>query len=663
MEALALHRVAFKFPSGVRIDIESALGVGVPISEVPPIPFLSEAQGEADSAAVSSGGIVPMCWRDAGALFERFQLREDTDYYVDVTVPLNRGEAEKQAAAYSCWPFNQRLANAFRRDPARRWQTVIEGGKESVVVTGQLRLRSHAGILSLGTEFGESLLAEVACRKFRYFEEFKELLDCLADELAELLLAYDSPVSLSFETTDQIASNDSALYFLMRRVMAPQHLPLAIDEIAAAPYSRAYETVETVQTEEIEEPDPELIVDGLDISAMVMGGPLGRFFGGYTPKELPRQEIRETVDTAENRYAKAFIEHCKNIAHLLEARMAARKRVAAQREARLWANHLDEVLQRRLWKEVGSMAHFHANSQVLTRKRGYKELFKLDVSLRASLAMSWKEGAQVADGLVGDVRPVNQIYEYWCFFALRRILQEFCREVGGGNFILVSKDGMQVQLAKGRSSECRFEFTAKNGAVIKVSLFYNRRFRRPKTASGAWSGSYTASFDPDFSVHVKGADAGASSHWLHFDAKYRLERKELDDIFDGSVADDELPEDAEQSEAASPYEAELKRVHKQDDLYKMHTYRDGILSSRGAYILFPGDGVGGKLKQPNQNLFVRHPSAFGAKPTHLIPSVGAFDFTPSGAAEQRQAVRNLLLLAFEAAAEPAGYQEENGYFL
>src|SRR5574343_667841 len=165
MEAFALHRAVFKFPSGVRIDIESALGTGVALAELPHIPFLIEAQAEADSVEVSSGGVVPMCWRDAGALFERFQLREDTDYFVDVTVPMSRTEAEAQSAVYSCWPFNPRLATAFRRDPARRWQTVSENDKESVVVTGQLRLRSHAGILSLGTEFGETLLAEGACRK------------------------------------------------------------------------------------------------------------------------------------------------------------------------------------------------------------------------------------------------------------------------------------------------------------------------------------------------------------------------------------------------------------------------------------------------------------------------------------------------------------------
>lgn len=90
METLALHRAVFKFPSGIRFDIESTLGTGVGLANLPPIPHLIEAQEEADSASVSSGGIVPMCWRDAGALFERFQLREDSDYYIDVTVPMNR---------------------------------------------------------------------------------------------------------------------------------------------------------------------------------------------------------------------------------------------------------------------------------------------------------------------------------------------------------------------------------------------------------------------------------------------------------------------------------------------------------------------------------------------------------------------------------------------
>ncbi|MEZ7910839.1 MAG: DUF2357 domain-containing protein [Propionivibrio sp.] len=657
MEPLALHRAVFAFPSGVAIDIESALGHGEKLEILPPQPHLSGAEAETEAEALASGGILPMCWRDAGALFERFQLREDTDYFVDITLPLAQAESEKRSVSHAAWPFDARLASAFKRDPARRWKALSKGGKEFTVITGQLRLRSHAGILALGTEFGETLFAEVACRKLRYFEEFKELLDCLADELAELLLAYDSPVSLTFGTTERLAENDAALHFLMRRVMAAGHLPSAAEEIASAPHARMFDVVETVPIEEIEEPDTELIVDGLDISALGSGGPLARFFGGYTPKELPQRDIRESVDTPENRYAKGFLEHCRDIANTLEFKMAARKRKAAQREARAWSAQLDEMLQRSLWREVGPFTQFPGNSQVLQRKRGYKDLFKLDVSLRASLALSWKEGAQVADGLAGDVRPVNQIYEYWCFFALRKILQEFCKETGGGNFIVVSKDGLRIQLAKGKRSECRFEYTSSSGAVVKVSLFYNKKFRRPKSLTSGWSGSYTAAFDPDFSVHAQSNMAGTQSHWLHFDAKYRLERREIEDIFDGGPDEEES---AEGGDDGTAYETELTRVHKQDDLFKMHTYRDGILSSRGAYILFPGDGAGGKIEQPGQNLFIRHPSAFGGTPAYKIPSVGAFDLTPKGSALQSAAIKELLVAALENAAR--GYGEEKGFF-
>lgn len=662
MEPLALHRVFFSFPSGVALDIESALGRGVPLDVLPVEPFMASAEFETEASSLASGGIFPICWRDAGALFERFQLREDSDYFIDITVPISLEEAAKRAKAHSAWPFEHRLVTVFRRDPPRRWKRLDSiNGRDFTVITGQLRLRSHAGILALGTEFGEMLFAEVACRKLRYFEEFKELLDCLADELAELLLTYDSPVSLSFGITEQLAENNVALHFLMRRVMAEQNLPLAADEILSAPHSRIYEVIETVSIEEIQDPEPELIIDDLDASCMASDGPLARFFGGYTPKDLPQRKLRESIDTPENRYAKGFLEYCRDIAYALELKMGTFHRKAAEREARLWGTRLDQILQHSVWKEVGQLIAFPTNSQVLQRKRGYKELFKLDVSLRASLALSWKEGAQVADGLSGDARPVNQIYEYWCFFTLRKILQDFCREVDGGNFITVSKDGLRVQLAKGKRSECRFEYTADNGTLVRISLFYNKRFRHPKKSSLNWSGSYTTAFDPDFSVHTSLLLHNTQSHWLHFDAKYRLERREVEYLFNAGEDDDDTDLMTEIAEG-SVYENELARVYKQDDLYKMHTYRDGILSSRGAYILFPGDGVGGKTEQPGQNLFIRHPSAFAGKPAHKIPSVGAFDLTPKGSVVQMFAIKELLVSWFELLASNGSYAEENAYF-
>ncbi len=663
MDFFALHRARFDLGSGASIDIETALGRGRAVPADWGAPDLLSAEVELEIATVASGNMLPMCWRESGHLFERFQLREDTDYFVDVVLPLPLDEAAERAKAEPHWPFGARLANVFKRDPTRRWKEIVSGGRSMAVVTGQLRLRSHAGVINLGVEFGRPLMAEVACRKLKYFEEFKELLDSLAEKAAELLLSLDSPVSLSFDPSGKLAENDAALHFLVRHIMASAKLPLAIEEMAASPHSKLLERIDFVRIDEVEEADVELIADGFDPSELARGGPLARMFRGYTPTALPQRESVETLDTPENRYAKAFLEHCALIARQLEARMRARGRRASEREARAWAVSLDEALQHSMWRDVGPLGHIPANSQALLRKRGYKELFRFDLSLRMSLSLAWRQGAELADGLIGDIRPVNQIYEYWCFFVLREALLGVCMEAGGGNFITLSKDGLRVELAKGRRSECRFNFAAPSGNRVMVSLFYNRRFTRSKYPRSDWTGSYSASFDPDFSIVVSPVAHSEVKHWLHFDAKYRLERKQAEDMFDGEE-DAAAPADAEGSEAPATgdYEAEIARVHKQDDLYKMHTYRDGILSTRGAYVLFPGDGVGGRVADPTPNLFVRHPSALGGGSAQRIPSVGAFDLSPGGGTAQVLAIQNLIVAALELAAAGAPYQEEQGNY-
>jgi len=652
MSFFPLHRARFDLGAGCWIDIEADLGEGRPLAEgAIQSDSLISAEEETKAEELSWGGIPPMCWRDAGELFEKFQLREDTDYFVDVATPSPIQEAIHLSQENPTWPFEPRLANAFTREPARRWRQ--EGGK--TVVTGQIRLRSHAGVLNLSPVFGGEVRAEVACRKLRYFEEFKRLLDELAEKATELLLSYDSPVSLNFQTTDDLAKNESALHFLMRHVMAKERLPMSIEEIVERPHVRLVERVEPTPIDEIQEADPELVADGLDYTELSPSGPLARLFRGFTPTSLPHRESYESLDTPENRYAKAFLEHCSLVSRRLEGALAAQGRRASAREARAWGVSLDEALQHGMWRDVGALTQIPANSQTLLRKRGYKDLLRYDLSLRMALELAWKEGAQLSDGLSGDIRPVNQIYEYWCFFCLREILLSLCVEIGGGNFLTVSKDGLKVQLAKGARSECRFEFTGGSGAKVRVSLFFNRRFRRPKSPQPAWEGSYTASFDPDFSIRLSKAAADLPSHWLHFDAKYRLERQQSETLFE------EAP-DGEQDAGVADYEAEVARVHKLEDLFKMHTYRDGILGTRGAYVLFPGDGVGGVVSAPKPNLFVRNPAAFGGTGSHRIPSVGTFDLAPGGGAEQKQAIASLLASVLEAVAGTPTYQEEYGHW-
>lgn len=655
-----LHRVRFTWGGGQQIEIEAMKGRGEAAPLVAEEPSISFVERETEPDSFTLRGIPSISWRnDTPPLFEPFQLREHTQYFVDITLPISRAEAEAQYLQRPAWPFAAaRLATVFRADPPRRWRQTENG---HVIVSGTLRLKNHAGIIDLRTDFDTPLVAEVVCRKIDYLKEFQTLLDEVAAQMAELLLQYDSPLSFAFNISDVASESEAALLFQMRHIMSYQNLPLAVEEVFTSFHSRLVERFSAEDVSRIEEIQIEHLVDDIDLSAFGRGGPLSRLFRGSTPQELSVSESIETVDTLENRYVKYFLEECLLVAHRLAHQLQKRQKPAAVRESQGWVSQLEEMLGRRVWADVGPLQQFPSNSQVLQRRRGYRDILKYDLSLRLGLELSWKRGAEFADGLLGDVRPVNEIYEYWCFFVMRRVLAELCESelLNNGSFIAVSADGLQVRLERGKRSRVTFVYKSDGPRKVHVSLFYNRRFKRPSRPLRSWDGSYTAFFDPDYSVLVTVEDGATTRrHWLHFDAKYRMEVAEVESLFSsGEEGGADEPEGD-----GSEYDQEISRIHKQDDLFKMHTYRDGILSSRGAYILFPGDGSGMRMSGKAQNFFVRHPSAFSGTPAHNFPSVGAFDLCPGRDDKQTGAISDFLRSVFQGLSEGETYQEETGPF-
>lgn len=659
MMPVALHRVRYAWDPDRQIEIEWAKGRGVPGALVASEPLLTFVEHEADPDAATSNGVPAICVRDdAPVLFERFQLRENTEYYIDITLPISKVEAETLAAGRRAWPFADRLSTVFRPDPARRWRETATG---SVIVSGVLRLKNHAGIIDLQTEFGTPLLAEVVCRKINYLDEFQTLLNEVASELAELLLQYDSPVSLEFERADVDAENNAGLLFQLRHLMNPQNLPAAVEEVLSAFHSRLIEQSQTDAVGAIVEPEVDSVIENLDFSTLERGGPLSRLFRGHTPRELSFTEHTETIDTPENRYVKAFLEQCGFLVERLIFKLEQRRKPAAVREAQGWSEQINELLGQRVWSGVGRLQLFPSNSQILQKRRGYREVLQFDLGLHLGLQLSWERGNSLADGFLGDVRPVHEIYEYWCFFVLRRILRGLCQAelAANASFLMVSADGLQVRLEKGHRSRVSFHYNAVGDRSLDVCLFYNRRFKRPGKSLTTWDGSYSAFFDPDYSLLLTLNEGAAKRrHWLHFDAKYRMEMAEAEALFatkDTLATSEEADDDTE-------YDREIARLHQRDDLFKMHTYRDGILSSRGAYVLFPGNGEETHMMGPKQNLFVRHPSAFSGSPVYKFPSVGVFDLCPGRDDRQASIISDFLKGVFDTILTGDTYKEEEGLF-
>ena len=653
MSAKAIHRCRLTWPSGAYIELENSRGLpaaehltviasifGVTLTGV-------EESCPVELAACPQPGI---CLREEGeALFRCFQIREETKYFIDIGVPISFEHAHSLAVQSEGWPLTGSLAKAFERDPPRRWRH--QG--DLCIVTGSLNFGSYAGIVSFGISgISEVVESEVACRKLNYFSEFKALLDEIAELIAELLLQQESPTAIEFKSSDSEAVSQTGAIVLLRHLMKPDNLPLAINKIVTRPRTRFLSRIASMDSPDAAHLATDSLAEAFGDGDLYRTKLFPSKFRGMAPARFPVEVFEDEVDTPENRYVLHMVRDVRELVYRLEADLRRRKRSFAAEECRTWLDQLDDALAHPTWRQVGEMNAVPGASQILQRADGYRDVFRADLYLRAGLSLDWSRSGSVSEAMQGDIRPVSELYEYWCFLTLRRLLMEMCSfdPKRLGDLLVAKGSGFELNLRRGSKSKTYFAYSAPNGKQLTVVLFYNRIFSRPKDSSKGWDGSYSSDFHPDFSILVRSGGSG-TGHWIHFDAKYRATTASISQAFSQSA----FFIGEERQEYDQMYALEMRRTHKRDDLFKMHTYRDGILGSRGAFILYPGESLHGK----GHVVFLRHPSAFDGI-TGTIPSIGAFPLTPRGSHEQFLSVQKLLKEAFDAISNLSIYEEERG---
>ncbi len=657
-----LHRLKLEWSSALSLEIEWVGGQpGRSVFPSVPLDRLVACEEEVALDPLGKLGLPPLCWRPEGeSLFAPLQLRENTEYLIDATIPGDLESAIARAAGDRTWPLSSRLATFYRSDPPKRWQRV-DGG---VRVTGRLNFGSYVGLADLALPNSGPVVVEVVCAKIGYFGDFRTLLDQIAEEFVGLLFEVDAPTYAPFSLADNDEVDPAVLLFHVRRLMSEGQLPLAMEMILQSPQNVLETTEELVPLNRVRNPAPDRIVSTAARMAFDRGGPLALLFGGYTPELLPDRSTRETFDTAENRYVKAFLEDLLQRVETLTLRLGLAGKGTSAREAASWAMALSDWLAQALWRDVGPMTHFPSNSQVLQRRQGYRDVLEADLSLQFGLRLPWSRGAEIADGLDGDIRPISELYEYWCFFMLRGVLRALCgpENVGRSSLMRTSDGGFSLDLRKGTASKLAFDYRRAPGPAMGVSLFYNRTFRRNEEGSGAWDGSYSAGFHPDYSIliEVPRADTAArvTRHWLHFDAKYRLDIRQWHAEIEDTTEAVEVDIEQDLLGQAKSLDADQKDTFKRGDLYKMHTYRDALLGSRGAYILFPGSSE-------REEIYIRHPGTRYPQASPYVPGVGAFQLRPSNNGEQVSNLGVFIAAVLEqlTGAGTTSYLEEQGLFL
>jgi len=253
---------------------------------------------------------------------------------------------------------------------------------------------------------------------------------------------------------------------------------------------------------------------------------------GAVPVDLPEPRVRDTFDTAENRFVRAFVDHA--IFVIDDTVRAVGTRACAKRvreDALVMHAHLEAARRTAPLCDAGRMAQAPMGSSVLQRRRGYRDVLRHFVRMRHAVK-GLPFSSQAFDALL-EGRDIAYLYELWAFF----------RVVEGVRAILGSPTAMD--------SPERTDL----GVVVEhfsvawgddVTVAYQQKF------TAAQRTSYSLSYKPDVALRVRGT--------LHlFDAKFRI-----------------------RSSSGG------RRPFREEDLAKMHAYRDAIREARSAWILYPG---------------------------------------------------------------------------
>jgi uncharacterized protein len=261
--------------------------------------------------------------------------------------------------------------------------------------------------------------------------------------------------------------------------------------------------------------------------------------------------VRGTFDVPENRFVKAFIEQAIGIIEQIRTQAASRGRSFAARiegDCDRMLRQLEPFARAGLLSGVGQMRRLPAESMVLQRRRGYREVFHHFLRMRMATRIPFDTDTST----LLEIKDIAALYELWCFFEVQHAVTK----------ILGPPSLAQAPVTTALQTYLPFDLRIEwpNG----TELFYNLSFSRTNTQRP----SYSLPLRPDIVLRTP---PGIKTL---FDAKFRLRRI-------AEVA----PENPDPDEAELANER--RGVFKHADLYKMHTYRDA-LQAPAVWILYPG---------------------------------------------------------------------------
>jgi len=405
---------------------------------------------------------------------------------------------------------------------------------------------------------------------------YDSMLSYITEKYADLIFSFNTSVGLEYAKDK--AGQDILyvqLLFLKKYLLdSTPNLNEITGLIAARPHRRIETESHKCLIDEMDHFDPGLVLGlfsapekmaVLGSGHPMISSPLARLIyqrtGDYHyPSEAMKIRKYHTFDNNENRFVKHFLQNISkkldSIENALSGRSGSYLNPDISRNTRVLKQKVRYFLSDPMWAEVGQMNFVPAQSTVLQRRDGYRHLFRLYSLLQ--LMTRYQFLLEDFRSLI-EIKDVPTLFEYWSFFLVKDIMDQKFRQKGIS--IIVPDSDTERVVQEGVAIEYEDDITLVYNAIFNGSAGISPG--QTQMDEYRMSESYSHALRPDI-VLMK-----ASRGKLILDAKYKGKNAP------GTMYGEETTEGT------------IGR-YKEEDLDKMHTYRDAIQDVYGAFALYPG---------------------------------------------------------------------------
>jgi predicted component of viral defense system (DUF524 family) len=529
---------------------------------------------------------------------------------------LQHGEAKYQLLEGCSYEY-QFSEDTFKFKENSKKNTIVSFSKFGKH-KGSINPNIYVGTHSLEIENITSLLPiEVRSIKSEYRADYRYMLESITEKCTDLIMQIDSPISQHFETNFDTDSQTLYQRFsFVKSLLDSKEFEEAIQKVVSNPTTKWEVEQEEKDIRGIRRFNQKNIKQLVTRNNRIQISDnhfLNKSYGiTSVPIKIDSTRKTESTDTAENRFIKhameEFLFFCENCETKFE------KYSTAKLESHLLSTKISNIINQSFFKEISRPTSLKLNSPVLQRKSGYREVLNAWLKFDLAAKLVWKGGDNVYDAGKKDIAT---LYEYWLFFTLLDLLKAIfdIEPKSIAELIQYDKGQLSLNLKQGTAIAMKgvYKSASRN---LNIQFSYNRSFGGGKKYPNP--GSYTTTLRPDYTLSIwpeeikdpKEAEKTELITHIHFDAKYKV--KNFYQLISKSKGE-ELTATEEEELLLEEIEEIKSGTFKNEDLLKMHAYKDAIRRTGGAYVLYPGKGKNDPFRGFHE----------------LIPGLGAFVMKPN----------------------------------